>query len=184
MNKTTIQSTPYGPAVIIWRVSESSAKIVRVLLSNPATSATKWVSALYPDVHESSCEEIDSVSSDMCRFLKGEPIDFDLDVADLGVCGEFQQRVLRAEHAIPRGRVSTYNLIAAHLDISGGARAVGNALANNPFPFIVPCHRAIRSDYGLGGYQGGVEMKRSLLSKEGIVFDSSGRVRCFHFYYG
>ena len=184
MNKTTIQSTPYGPAVIIWRASESSAKIVRVLLSNPAASATERVSELYPDTHESSCEEIDSMSSAICRFLEGEPIDFSLGIADLSVCGEFQQRALRAEHAIPRGRVSTYKLIAAHLGVPGGARAVGNALANNPFPLIVPCHRAIRSDYGLGGYQGGLDMKRALLSKEGVAFDRSGRAIWPHFHYG
>ena len=184
MNKTTIQSTQYGPVVIIWRRSRSSAKIVRVLLSSPAVSATEKVSEIYPDTHESSREEIDSVSSAIYRFLEGEPIDFCLDLADFSVCGDFQQRVLRAEHAIPRGRVSTYKLIAAHLGVPGGARAVGNALANNPFPLIVPCHRAIRSDYGLGGYQGGLDMKRSLLSQEGIVFDDSGRVQCSHFHYG
>lgn len=184
MKKTLIQSTPYGPAVIIWRDSGSSAKIVRVLLSNPAALATKRASELYPDTHESSCQEIDSLLSAICRFLEGEPVDFGLDVADLSVCGEFQQRVLRAEHAIPRGSVSTYKLIAAHLGVPGGARTVGNALANNPFPLIVPCHRAIRSDYSPGGYQGGVDMKRSLLSKEGIVFDRSGRVRFSHFHYG
>ena len=80
--------------------------------------------------------------------------------------------------------VSTYKLIASHLGIHNGARAVGNALANNPFPLIVPCHRAIRSDYDLSGYQGGIGMKRSLLTKEGIVFDDSGRVRCSCFHYG
>ena len=184
MNKTTIQSTPYGPVVIIWRLSESSAKIVRVLLSNPTASATKRVLALYPDAHESSCKKISSVSSSICRFLEGESIDFGLDVADLNVCGEFQQWVLRAEYTIPRGNISTYKLIAAHLGVPGGARAVGNALANNPFPLIVPCHRAIRSDCGLGGYQGGLDMKRSLLNKEGVVFDRSGKVICSHFHYG
>ena len=184
MNKKTIQSTLYGPVVIIWRAYKSTVKIVRVLLSNPAATATKRVSELCPDAHESSCDEIDSLSTAICRFFEGVPIDFGLDVADLSLCGEFQQRVLRAEHAIPRGRVSTYKLIASHLGVHSGARAVGNALANNPFPLIVPCHRAIRSDYGLGGYQGGIGMKRSLLTKEGIDFDDSGRVRCSHFHYG
>ena len=47
-----------------------------------------------------------------------------------------------------------------------------------------PQHRAIRSDRGLGGYQGGLDMKRSLLEKEGIVFDRSGRVEYSRFYYG
>lgn len=185
MNKTTIQSTPYGPVVIIWSVFDIDAKIVQVLLSNPATSALERVSELYPVAQESSYDEIDSVASGICRLLGGEPIDFCLDITDLdSMCGEFQQRVLRAEHAIPRGFVSTYKLIAEHLGIPGGARAVGNALANNPLPIIVPCHRAIRSDCGLGGYQGGQDMKRSLLTKEGIVFDTSGRVQCSHFHYG
>ena len=184
MDKKTIQSTPYGSAVIIWSVSGLGIKIVRVLLSKPATSAIELASELYPVAHESSCREIDSVASGICSLLEGEPIDFPLDVADLSMCGDFQQRVLRAEHAIPRGCVSTYKLIAANLGIPGGARAVGNALANNPFPLIVPCHRAIRSDCGIGGYQGGLEMKRSLLSKEGIVFDDSGRVKCSGFHYG
>ena len=68
----------------------------------------------------------------------------------------FQESVLRAEATeIPRGRVSTYKLIAEHVGTHNGARAVGTALARNPFPLIVPCHRAIRSDRRLGGYQGG-----------------------------
>jgi len=61
--------------------------------------------------------------------------------------------------------------------------AVGNALANNPFPLIVPCHRAIRSDRHPGGYQGGLEMKRALLEKEGIHFDATGRVAYAQFHY-
>ena len=70
-----------------------------------------------------------------------------------------------------------------YLGKSNGARAVGNALANNPFPLIVPCHRAIRSDRHLGGYQGGLEMKRALLETEGIAFDKAGRVKCPLFHY-
>jgi methylated-DNA-[protein]-cysteine S-methyltransferase len=53
---------------------------------------------------------------------------------------------------------------------------VGNALARNPFPLIVPCHRAIRSDGRLGGYQGGPAMKRALLEFEGVAAAADGRV--------
>ena len=109
-------------------------------------------------------------------MLRGEARDLPLESSDLGTCSVFQQRVLRAEHAIPRGSVSTYGAIAAHLGASGSARAVGRALATNPFPIIVPCHRAIRADGYLGGYQGGVEMKRALLEMEGVSLTSDGRV--------
>jgi methylated-DNA-[protein]-cysteine S-methyltransferase len=63
------------------------------------------------------------------------------------------------------------------------ARAVGRALATNPFPIIIPCHRAVRSDGSLGGYQGGLAMKRALLEMEGVEFDARGRVATPGFYY-
>ena len=89
---------------------------------------------------------------------------------------DFQQQVLKAEHRIPRGYVSTYGRIARHLGVPGGARAVGNALAKNPFPIVVPCHRALRSDGSIGGFQGGLAMKRQLLAWEGARFSPAGKV--------
>lgn len=80
------------------------------------------------------------------------------------------------EHRIPRGRVSTYGRIAMKLTHPGAARAVGTALAKNPFPLIIPCHRAVKSDGKLGGYAGGLDMKKRLLEMEGIQFDQFDRV--------
>jgi methylated-DNA-[protein]-cysteine S-methyltransferase len=54
-------------------------------------------------------------------------------------------------------------------------------LARNPFPLIIPCHRAIRSDGSLGGFGGGLKMKRALLEMEGVGFDSRGHVEERHF---
>jgi methylated-DNA-[protein]-cysteine S-methyltransferase len=90
---------------------------------------------------------------------------------------------LRAEHGIPRGSVSTYQRIAKLLGNRNATRAVGGALANNPFPIIIPCHRAIRSDGTLGGYQGGLKMKRALLEMEGVFFNALGRVLTDKFFY-
>ena len=86
----------------------------------------------------------------------------------LDCCSKFQQKVLRAVSGIPRGKVSTYQLIAKQIGKPKAARAVGRALANNPFPLIIPCHRVICSNGSLGGYQGGLKMKLTLLKKEGI----------------
>lgn len=183
MKRKIIKPTPFGPVGIIWAVLNDNPRIVRVLLSKPGSSAEDRVSELYPNSQASSCAEIDVVANAIKWFLEGEEIEFSLDVAELTLCTEFQQHVLRAEFGIPRGKVSAYHLIAEYLGKRNGARAVGNALANNPFPLIVPCHRAIRSDRLLGGYQGGIEMKRALLEKEGIPFDDAGRVACVQFYY-
>jgi methylated-DNA-[protein]-cysteine S-methyltransferase len=79
--------------------------------------------------------------------------------------------------------VSTYGRIAKYLGAPRAARAVGNALAGNPFPILIPCHRAIRGNGELGGYQGGTQMKRALLEMEGIHVSPGGRVLTDRFYY-
>jgi methylated-DNA-[protein]-cysteine S-methyltransferase len=183
MNKKIIKPTPFGSVCVVWHVSNNLPRIVRVLLSNPELSAENQAQVLFPDSRISSCAEIDKIAVSIKAYLEGHNVKFSLDVADLSLCSKFQRSVLRAEHSIPRGSFSTYQLIAAHLGIPNGARAVGNALANNPFPLIVPCHRTIRSDFHLGGYQGGTEMKRALLEREGIRFDQAGRVICSRFHF-
>ena len=183
MNRKIIKSTPFGSVGVIWTRVNENPKIVRILLSKPGLSAEDRVSELYPNSLASSCREVDNIAVAIKGFLEGEAIEFSLDVAELSLCSEFQKRVLRAEHRIPRGSVSTYQFIGKYLGKRNAARAVGNALANNPFPLIVPCHRAIRSDRHLGGYQGGIEMKRALLEMEGVSFDDAGRVTNAQFHY-
>lgn len=183
MNRKIIRTTPFGSVGIIWTIMNDNPKIVRILLPKSGLSAEHQAFQVYPNSQASSCTEIDAVAAAIKGILEGDDIEISLDVADLDLCSAFQQSVLRAEHRIPRGSVSTYRLIATHLGKRNGARAVGNALAKNPFPLIVPCHRAVRSDRHLGGYQGGLEMKRSLLEKEGIRFDASDRVVCEQFHY-
>jgi methylated-DNA-[protein]-cysteine S-methyltransferase len=91
------------------------------------------------------------------------------------VCSPFQKRVLLTEAKIPRGFISTYGRIAARLGMPAGARAVGHALAMNPFPLIMPCHRTVGSHGALSGFQDGLEMKRTLLLQEGIKFLKTGK---------
>jgi methylated-DNA-[protein]-cysteine S-methyltransferase len=182
MNNKIIK-TPFGPVGIIWIEVDNTPKIIRVLLSKPGSSVEDQVPGLYPNLQAASCSEIDVVADAINGILEGNHIEISLDVVTLPSCSEFQQSVLRTEHGIPRGSVSTYRLIATHLGKPNGARAIGNALATNPFPVIVPCHRAIRSNKHLGGYQGGLAMKRALLEKEGIEFDHTGRVVCKQLYY-
>jgi methylated-DNA-[protein]-cysteine S-methyltransferase len=178
MNKTDttnsfhcFRETRFGPVAVLWSVHRRQPKIWRVLLSKPGLSAKGIVKSLFPISISSSCIEVDVVADQITAFLTGNDIRFSLAVARLDLCSEFQKKVLRAEHGIPRGSVSTYQRIANHLGNVQAARAVGTALAHNPFPIIVPCHRAIRSDGTLGGFQGGIEMKRALLEMEGTLLN-------------
>ena len=84
---------------------------------------------------------------------------------------EFSRKVWLACAEIPEGEVRTYAWIAKKIGKPGAARAVGTALAKNPFAPTVPCHRVVRSDGGLGGYsgRGGLKTKTRLLKKEGAL---------------
>ncbi len=177
-NKKIIKPTPFGSVCVVWSILKNSPRIVQILLSRPGLSAENHANRLFPDSRISCCREIDKVAMSIQSYLEGEVINFSLNVVDLSKCTKFQQSVLRAQYAIPRGFVSTYGLIAAHVGAPGGARAVGNVMAGNPFPIIIPCHRTVLSNFHLGGFQSGAKMKRALLEREGIVFDKTGRVIC------
>ena len=148
----------------------------QILISRPGLSAQIGLKEQFPDSVPSSCGLIDDLAGRIAAFLDGADVRFALEPVQLDLCSPFQRRVLLAEYGIPRGLVSTYSRIAVHLGAPGGARAVGNALATNPFPIVIPCHRAIRSDGTLGGYQGGLAMKKALLVQEGVDIDERGKV--------
>ncbi len=79
---------------------------------------------------------------------------------------EFQRRVWRALCAIPWGEVRTYGEVADEVGRPGAARAVGGANHRNPVAILVPCHRVVAAGGALGGYAGGVDVKRWLLAHE------------------
>jgi methylated-DNA-[protein]-cysteine S-methyltransferase len=90
---------------------------------------------------------------------------------DLTRVGPFEREVLGVLRRIPAGAVKTYGEVAKTLGQPGAARAVGAACARNPLPLLIPCHRVVRSDGGLGGFslRGGVALKRRLLEAEGAL---------------
>lgn len=83
----------------------------------------------------------------------------------------FQLACLNALLAVPYGKTISYAKLAQKAGVPGGARAVGNAMNRNPLPILVPCHRVIRSDGGIGGFSKGLAMKRVLLELEGTQTD-------------
>ena len=88
------------------------------------------------------------------------------DELDLSGATPFQRQVWGVTRLIPYGKTRSYLWVAEQIKRPGAARAVGQALSRNPLPIIVPCHRVLNSDGRLGGFSGGVEMKRRLLFLE------------------
>jgi methylated-DNA-[protein]-cysteine S-methyltransferase len=173
----------FGTLSIVWRGSEAGPKVYHAFLPDERTPMQEVVQMAFPGADQRSCPAIAGLAARVQRFLDGDAVRFDLGLVALDRCSGFQRGVLLAEHQIPRGWVSTYGRIARRLEVPGGARAVGGALSRNPFPIIVPCHRAIRSDGQLGGFQGGLWMKQGLLELEGVEVTPAGKVRTDRFYY-
>lgn len=88
---------------------------------------------------------------------------------DLSSRSPFHQEVLRATARIPRGEVRTYGELAETVGRPRAARAVGTAMARNPVPLLVPCHRVVPSSGGVGNYGFGSDVKAKLLANEGAA---------------
>ncbi len=104
------------------------------------------------------------------EYFSGARLSFEASV-DLSRLTAFQRSVLEAICGIPAGTVWTYRQVAQAIGKPRAGRAVGQALAHNPMPIIIPCHRVVASDGSLGGYSGGggLNSKRLLLRLEGVA---------------
>jgi methylated-DNA-[protein]-cysteine S-methyltransferase len=96
---------------------------------------------------------------------------------DLTGLPEFQAKVLRLLQKVPRGEVRTYGELAALAGSPKAVRAVGNTMACNPIPLLIPCHRVVPSSGGVGNFGLGVELKRRLLIREGAFTTETQRHR-------
>lgn len=99
------------------------------------------------------------------EYFAGRRTTFDVPL-DWQLAHGFRREVLRATAAIPYGRTASYRDVATEAGSPGAVRAAGTALATNPLPIIVPCHRVLRTGGALGSYRGGVEAKARLLELE------------------
>jgi methylated-DNA-[protein]-cysteine S-methyltransferase len=102
---------------------------------------------------------------ELAEYFAGDRTFFGVPV-DLSRVPPFERAALEVAAQIPYGEVRSYKWIAERLGKPDAARAVGGAMAGNPVPLIVPCHRVVRTDGGLGGYSFGLVQKEALLSLE------------------
>jgi len=107
----------------------------------------------------------DSFKKQMRAYFEGALRAFDQKIAILSGT-EFEKSVWLTLRDIPYGETRTYGWLSERIGRHGAQRAVGQALARNPVPIVLPCHRVIESSGRLGGYSSGVEIKRRLLDME------------------
>ncbi|MCL2359392.1 MAG: methylated-DNA--[protein]-cysteine S-methyltransferase [Candidatus Bathyarchaeota archaeon] len=116
------------------------------------------------EVYMQSSKQVSSLFGALKELYDGKDTTYCFLLADTHL-PSYSQRVLSAVSAIPKGYITSYGAVAKA--VGGGARAVGNVMAANPFPLIIPCHRVVKSDWGLGGYgAGGLGVKLELLKRE------------------
>ena len=152
-------------------VAVSENKLIAISYDKGEEVFLRYLSKLSEGRPQRSSKEVRWAAKDVLAYLKRQRKDFDLEI-DLSGITAFQRKVLAETSKIPRGQISTYAEIAKRIGKPKAVRAVGQALRRNPIPIVVPCHRVVASDGGLGGYSGRMwdARKVHLLKLEGVVF--------------
>ncbi|NLF12186.1 MAG: methylated-DNA--[protein]-cysteine S-methyltransferase [Anaerolineaceae bacterium] len=115
--------------------------------------------------------DVHGLADRLRRYFLGEGVRFD-EPLDPSLGTAFQRQVWALTRAIPRGETRTYGQLARLAGHAGSARAVGQAMARNPWPVIVPCHRVVGHDGRLTGFGGGLALKQHMLEMEAGLMSS------------
>ncbi|GAB1724670.1 MAG: methylated-DNA--[protein]-cysteine S-methyltransferase [Nitrospira sp. CR1.1] len=159
MTQASTFKTPWG-----WMTVTASTKGVTSIDLSPSAR----VASDGPLGGDASASIVKEAQAQLLSYIDGARRDFALPI-DWSTGTPFQRKVWKAIARIPYGRVRSYQWVAMRVGGKQYARAVGMALGANPVPIVVPCHRIIAHDGSLGGFSGGVPMKRRLLSLEGTL---------------
>jgi len=156
-----IFNTPAGHAGILG----STAGLLCVTLPRHSASEIYRLLGISLKQAEVSSHRFQYLAERLRAYYAGHKVDFP-DALDLSTATPFQREVWEATRLIPYGETRSYKWVAEQIAKPKAVRAVGQALGKNPLPVIVPCHRVLASNGGLGGFGGGLDMKRFLLQME------------------
>lgn len=151
-----VVETPIGPLL----VTASGTAVTEVLLPNTGAAAMGSSPGRAPEVLRTAARQLE-------EYFAKTRVRFSVPLAPMGT--PFQVSVWSALGDIPYGETVTYGELAAAVGRPGAFRAVGQANGANPLPIVLPCHRVLASGGRIGGYGGGLAMKRTLLALEGVA---------------
>ena len=174
MNTQVIHHHLFDTAIGECGIAWNSRGLVGVQLPEKDRGQTELRLAV--KCHSTSADDvppwIQSVISDIQRYLAGQPVDFSSIEVDLGGIDDFRQKLYAALRGIGFGRTVTYGELGKQIGLTGweGARDVGEAMGKNPVPIVIPCHRVLAAGNKPGGFSayGGITTKRKLLALEGV----------------
>ena len=169
-----VTETPLGP---VW-LGVSERGLCDVALGVP--SEQRYRARLARWVADARCDNraVAAAAGELEAYFAGRLTQFSL-ALDLARVTPFTLRVLHAARRIAFGCVTGYGDIARDIGAPAASRAVGGALGRNPVPIVVPCHRVVTRARRLGGFTGGVDLKRALLRLEGHALTGLGATRGF-----
>ena len=157
----TTTDSPIGPLLL----AATDAGLVMVSFHDVEAALDELARKLSPRVlHAPS--RLDAPRRQLDEYFAGDRRRFELPL-DRSLSHGFRRRVLEELVKVSYGEVTSYQELAARVGHPRASRAVGTAMATNPIPIVQPCHRVLRSGGALGGYGGGLDVKRRLLRLEG-----------------
>lgn len=148
-------------------VAEGAALIATYLPGLTKAKLQRRIRNSYPGIPPPVADLLPQFERQVRRYFDGDPARFSESI-DLNGVTPFRAQVLRACRRIPYGKTASYADLARAVGRAGAGRAVGSTMATNPLPLVIPCHRVMRSDGGLGGFSSprGVDQKRRMLELE------------------
>ncbi len=157
-----------GPVWMAW----SARGLVTLEQRAPGADRAQRIARWLPELADgaTSIDVPARFARPLLAYDRGEPVDPAGVAVDLRGTA-FQNRVWAALRAVPRGHVRTYAGLATDASAPRAMRAVGTAMAKNPLPIVVPCHRVIANGARIGGYSDGLPRKRLLLALEGVSIE-------------
>ena len=166
MRHAMVFHSPWG-----WMgIAESPKGIQAIVLPKRSKQAVEFDLRAQSNgpVQQGVSVRLEAARQQLLDYLAGRRNTFDVPL-DLSQGTSFQRKVWRTLQRVPYGKLRSYQWIALRVGGRHYARAVGNAVGANPLPIVVPCHRIVAHDASLGGFSGGLSVKRKLLSLEGTL---------------